>query len=70
MNSSSSSDELIDRAWIEEMMIRWQLAELALDDIDLNASPTAPALRRLIDHDFPLLVRELIRLRPELDTAQ
>jgi hypothetical protein len=66
MNTGSSSEQAIDRAWVEEMLIRWHVAELAVDFIEPDASPTARALRRFITHEVPLLVEELFRLRPEL----
>ena len=70
MNSGSRSEPAIDRAWVEDMLIRRHLAELALDVIEPNAFPTAHALRLLIIHDVPLLVEELFRLRPELKYEQ
>jgi hypothetical protein len=70
MNSGSSSEQAIDRAWVEEMLIRRHLTELALDFIEANALPAADTLRLLITHDVPLLVEELFRLRPELKYEQ
>lgn len=70
MDSGNSSEQAIDRAWVEEMLIRRHLTELALDFIDPNSLPTARALRLLITHDVPLLFEELFRLRPELKYEQ
>ena len=70
MNSGSNSEQAIDRAWVEEMLIRRHLAELALDFTEPNASPTARAFRLFITHHVPLLVEELFRLRPELKYEQ
>jgi hypothetical protein len=48
------------------MMIRWKLGVDYLEGVDMDSQPGEQALRFLIRHDFPVLLKELIRLRPEL----
>lgn len=48
------------------MMIRWKLGVDYLEELDMDSLPGERALRFLIRHDFPVLLKELIRLRPDL----
>ena len=66
MSAVALAIDPLDRASLEAIMIRWKLAENYLLD-----EPDAPeagkmALHVLVSHDFPMLVKELSRLRPEL----
>ena len=56
----------IDRDWINELFIRWKLAEDYVSYLDMASLPAEEALLRLMRDDIPALVRELTRLRPEL----
>ncbi len=57
----------VDAGWISDLVVRWKLAEEYVSEL---ASPGAPraadAMKRLIHEDVPILLRELIRVRPEL----
>jgi hypothetical protein len=58
--------EPLDRSLLEGMMIRWKLADEHVFLMQLGELPAEHALRILIRQDVPILVGELIRLRPEL----
>jgi hypothetical protein len=44
----------------------WKLADVYMTDVPLLGLASDHALRLLIRRDFPTLVRELLRLRPDL----
>jgi hypothetical protein len=48
------------------IMIRWRLAEECLSEVDSEALPSENALRVLVREDVPNLLKEVIRLRPDL----
>ena len=48
-------------------MIRWKLAEQFLADAAENSETGKMALHVLLTQDFPKLLEELTRLRPELE---
>ncbi|MBV9405192.1 MAG: hypothetical protein JO211_07595 [Acidobacteriaceae bacterium] len=57
----------IDAGWISDLVVRWKLAEEYVADLAMPGAPTAAdAVKRLVSQDLPLLLREVIRLRPEL----
>lgn len=58
--------EPLDQSLLEGIMIRWKLADEHLSTMSLGELPAEHALQILIRHDVPILVRELILLRPEL----
>jgi hypothetical protein len=60
------SIEPIDQDFIEGLIIRWNLAEQYVEDLEMNSLPVEKALTILMQHDFPMLLNEIIRLRPEL----
>ena len=63
----SPVSESIDAGWISDLVVRWKLAEDYMSDLAGPGTPTAAsAVKRLISQDLPLLLREVIRLRPEL----
>jgi hypothetical protein len=66
MDDASFGGEFIDRDWINELFIRWKLADEYVADLEMVSLPAEEALVRLMRHDIPALVRELTRLRPEL----
>jgi hypothetical protein len=66
MTAKTNASEPLDRSTLEAMMIRWKLAEQHLADPTDNPETGRMALQFLIAYDFPALVEELTRLRPEL----
>ena len=66
MPAETNFSEPLDRSTLEAMMIRWKLAEQHLADPSENPETGRMALQFLIEYDFPALLEELIRLRPEL----
>ena len=60
------SSEPIDLCDLEGIMIRWHLADDYLFRESSRSETGKQALKALISRDFPILVRELTRLRPEL----
>jgi len=66
-NAVNPGSECIDASWVSDLVVRWKLAEDYVSDLAGPGAPTAAsAVKRLITQDLPLLLRELIRLRPEL----
>jgi hypothetical protein len=51
---------------IEGLIIRWRLAEEYVTDLVMGSMPAEHALLFLIRQDVPNLLKEIIRLRPEL----
>jgi hypothetical protein len=51
---------------VEGIIIRWRLAQEYVTDLHMNSLPAERALRVLIRQDVPNLMKEIIRLRPEL----
>jgi hypothetical protein len=59
--------ETLNQMSLDEILIRWKLAELYVDVLPLSDNlPAGHALRLLIKRDVPVLLHELSRLRPEL----
>jgi hypothetical protein len=48
------------------MIIRWRIAVEYLEESGIDSLPAEKALRFLIRHDVPTLLKELIRLHPDL----
>jgi hypothetical protein len=57
----------LDHASLDEIIIRWKLAELHVADLSIKDVPWDHALRLLIRRDVPTLLQELLRLRPDLE---
>jgi hypothetical protein len=55
----------IDAEWILDVITRCKLAGDYVSDLD-GVIEAETALKTLVEHDVPILVRELVRLRPEL----
>jgi hypothetical protein len=55
-----------DQDAVEGIIIRWRLAEQYVTDLDMGSLPSEQALLSLIRQDVPNLLKEIIRLRPEL----
>lgn len=59
--------ESLDRSVIQRMITRWKLVEEYLEEMPDGPVPSAErALRHLVRSDVPLLLRELVRSRPDL----
>jgi hypothetical protein len=48
------------------LAIRWKLAVDHLEELEMVSLAAEEALRFLIRHDFPVLLKEITQLRPEL----
>jgi hypothetical protein len=64
---SPATAQSIDEEWLASLVIRWKLSEQYISEIDMDSLPEEHAIRHLVHSDFPVLIRELTRLRPELD---
>lgn len=62
----ASSTKDVTREWTEEVLVRWELARKKLMQVDPTLIPQQHALRILVEQDFPQVVKELKRSRPEL----
>jgi len=58
--------QALDHGSLDEIMIRWKLAELRMADLSVKDVPADHAIRLLIRRDVPRLLQELLRLRPDL----
>jgi hypothetical protein len=58
--------EPVDQDFLDGLIIRWRLAEEYVEDLEMDSRPAERALTNLMQHDFPVLLKEIIRLRPEL----
>jgi hypothetical protein len=58
--------EPVDQDFLDGLIVRWKLAEEHVEDLEMNSLPAEKALAILIQHDVPILLKEIIRLRPEL----
>ena len=63
--SATATGATFDREEIKRMMIRWRLAEEYLSELN-HLLPSEHALRVLVRQDVPSLLKEVIRLRPDL----
>ncbi len=63
---SAAAPEILDQEWMRSMLIRWRLSEAFLSSTEAGEAPEESALRTIITRDIPLLIKELLRLRPEL----
>jgi hypothetical protein len=55
-----------DKAELEAVLLRWRLANEYLTALEPDDLPAHHALRTLLTQDFPQIIRELVRLKPEL----
>jgi hypothetical protein len=58
--------EPVDQDFLDGLIVRWRLAEQYVEDLDMDSLPAERALTILMQHDFPMLLNEIVRLRPEL----
>jgi hypothetical protein len=70
MSAVSIASEPLDRSSLEAMMIRWKLVEGYLSETAKSEEIGKMALHVLVSHDFPVLIRELRRLRPDFSSAE
>jgi hypothetical protein len=66
MMSATATGATFDQEEMKRLMIRWSLAEEYLSELDIDSLPSENALRVLIRQDVPNLLKEVIRLRPDL----
>jgi hypothetical protein len=57
---------VLDQPSLDEIMIRWKLAELYVADLSMQDLAWNHAVRLLVRRDVPTLLQEVIRLRPDL----
>jgi hypothetical protein len=56
----------VDQDFLDALIVRWKLAERYVEDLEMDSLPAERALTSLVQHDVPMLLSEIIRLRPEL----
>jgi hypothetical protein len=61
----SADPPRIDAGWLLDVITRCKLAGDYVPDLG-GVVEAETALKALVQHDIPVLVRELVRLRPEL----
>jgi hypothetical protein len=66
MSAAVLQSKLLNRDELAAMLIRWKLAVEYLEELDMDSLPAEQALRFLIRHDVPMLLKEITQLRPEL----
>ncbi|MBV9267339.1 MAG: hypothetical protein JO061_14300 [Acidobacteriaceae bacterium] len=70
MSAVGTAGEPLDSSSLQAMLIRWKLAEQYILDPPEAGDAGKMALHVLLSHDVPVLIRELMRLCPELATGQ
>jgi hypothetical protein len=66
MSAAVVPSKSIDQCDLRAMIIRWRIAVEYLEESGIDSLPAEKALRFLIRHDVPTLLKELIRLHPDL----
>ena len=57
------SIEPVDQDFLDGLIVRWKLAEQYVEDLEMvDSLPTERALKTIMQHDVPLLLKEIIRL--------
>ena len=59
--------QVVQSDFAEKFITRWKLAKKYLATLDVPATREEQAIRELVKQDVPILLKELLRLRPELD---
>ena len=59
-------DTHINQEWLSGAVSRWKMAAEYVLFLDTELLPMGHPLRRFVGQDFPDLLQELLRLRPEL----
>ncbi|MGI9073703.1 MAG: hypothetical protein ACR2JB_20860 [Bryobacteraceae bacterium] len=60
------SEPSFGREWLNAALIRWNVSDEFVRYLDSELLPTEHPLREVIGQDFPKVMRELVRLRPDL----
>jgi hypothetical protein len=64
--AASAVGSTFNQDLIESVIIRWRLAEEYVTNLVMGSLPAEHALLVLIRRDVPSLLKEIIRLRPDL----
>jgi hypothetical protein len=60
------SEPIFDREWLKAALTRWKISDEFVRYLDAELLPAEHPLRQVIGQDFPEVMRELVRLRPDL----
>jgi hypothetical protein len=52
--------EPVDQDFLDGLIIRWRLAEQYVEDLEMDSRPAERALTSLMQHDVPMLLKEII----------
>jgi hypothetical protein len=66
MSVAETKSKPLDQSWIDAMTLRWKASERYLNGSETESLAEDHAIRILVKHDIPMLMKELTRLRPEL----
>jgi hypothetical protein len=69
MSAVGTAGDSLDDSSLRAILIRWKLAEQYILDTPGTLETGKMALHVLLSHDVPVLIRELMRLRPDLAEA-
>jgi hypothetical protein len=61
-----TSEPIFDRQWLKAAMARWTKSDEFVRYLDAELLPAEHPLRQVIGQDLPEVMRELVRLRPDL----
>jgi hypothetical protein len=59
-------EAVFDREWLSEALARWKIGDEFVRYLDAELLPAEHPLRQVIGQDLPEVMRELVRLRPDL----
>jgi hypothetical protein len=62
----ASNGKLEQTSGLEEIAHRMGLAQKVVSDVAAPATPEGEALQQILKQDVPMLLNEILRLRPEL----
>jgi hypothetical protein len=60
------SEAVFDREWLKAALARWNLGDEFVRYLDAELLTPEHPLRQVMGQDFPKVMRELVRLRPDL----
>jgi hypothetical protein len=58
--------QMVQSDFAGKAITRWKLAKKYLSTLDVPVTREEQAIRDLVKHDVPILLKELLRLHPEL----
>ena len=58
--------QMVQSDFAEKATTRWKLAKKYLSTLDVPVTREEQAIRDLVKHGVPILLKELLRLHPEL----